>query len=135
MDHWKNVGGVETYNMISVANFPNFFMLFGPNAASGHTTVLYAIENAVNLMLKVAGPVLRNEQAHVDVKLEAEKEYNDEAQAALKQRVWEDCKSFYNQGKGQRNFSLYPWGSYRMWAKTRFPDMSAWMYGTGMTKK
>lgn len=128
-DHWESVGGPEAYNMISIANFPNFFMLFGPNAASGHTTVLYAIENAVNLMLRVAQPVLRHEHKYVDVKWEAEKSYNDEAQVALKQRVWEDCTSFYNGGMGRRNSNLYPWSSYRMWVKTRFPDMSAWVYG------
>lgn len=127
-DHWDSVGGPQTYNTISVANFPNFFMIFGPNAASGHTTVLYGIENSINLMMRVAGPVLRNQQASVDVTLEAEQTYNKEAQAVLKRRVWEDCTNFYNNGKGQKNFSLYPWNSYRMWVKTRFPDMSAWIY-------
>ena len=43
-DHWKRYDGPEAYNSSAMSGFPNFFMLFGPNAGTGHTSALMAAE-------------------------------------------------------------------------------------------
>lgn len=43
-DHWKEYPGPEAYNCSVISGFPNFFMLLGPNAATGHTSALMAAE-------------------------------------------------------------------------------------------
>lgn len=92
-----------------------------------HTSVIYAVESVIDLILKVAGPVLKGKVADVEVKLEHEKKYSDEQQVALSQRVWTTCRSWYKDANG-RNFTLYPYSMYTMWWHTRFPSMSAWTY-------
>lgn len=42
--HWEKAGGIEAYKTVAMNGFPNFFYLLGPNAGSGHTSVLFAME-------------------------------------------------------------------------------------------
>ena len=43
-EHWKKYGGPSAYNCSALSGFPNFFMLLGPNAATGHTSAMMAAE-------------------------------------------------------------------------------------------
>lgn len=43
-DHWTHFGGPEAYNCSAISGFPNFFMILGPNAATGHTSAIMACE-------------------------------------------------------------------------------------------
>jgi cation diffusion facilitator CzcD-associated flavoprotein CzcO len=43
-DHWAEYPGPEAYNCSVMNGFPNFFLLLGPNAATGHTSALMAAE-------------------------------------------------------------------------------------------
>ena len=38
---------LEAYHGVTVAGFPNFFMLLGPNTGLGHTSVVFMIESQV----------------------------------------------------------------------------------------
>lgn len=58
-----------------------------------HTSYLFALECVVELIIKVAGPVITQQAATVEVKYEHEKRYSDKQQTALSQRVWIDCRS------------------------------------------
>lgn len=42
--HWSQYGGPSAYNCSALNGFPNFFMLLGPNAATGHTSAMMAAE-------------------------------------------------------------------------------------------
>ncbi|GKZ69748.1 hypothetical protein AnigIFM50267_004973 [Aspergillus niger] len=42
--HWDQYGGPGAYNTSVMNGFPNFFMLMGPNSATGHTSALMAVE-------------------------------------------------------------------------------------------
>lgn len=69
-----------------------YALLLGPNSSVGHTSVLFSIENSINLVLKVAAPVIRQEAADVEVKYDHEEEYCYKQQTALANRVWADCR-------------------------------------------
>lgn len=43
-EHWDRVGGLSAYQSIAVADFPNFFFVYGPNGTPGHSTALHFIE-------------------------------------------------------------------------------------------
>lgn len=43
-DHWSKFGGPEAYNCSLLSGFPNFFIILGPNAATGHTSAIMACE-------------------------------------------------------------------------------------------
>lgn len=42
----------------------NSFLLFGPKTVTGHTSVIFAIENAVSYSLKFIKPILKVKSAH-----------------------------------------------------------------------
>ncbi|KZP27803.1 FAD/NAD(P)-binding domain-containing protein [Athelia psychrophila] len=130
-EHWDQHGG-GAYKTTAMSPFPNFFIVLGPNAASGHTSVLFAVEAAIGLIIKLVRPILKGKASSVSVKHDYERQYSTDIQGALKQRVWASCKSFYINADG-RNNALYPWSSYTMWWQARFPDMRAWTYSQSKT--
>jgi hypothetical protein len=42
--HWSSFGGIEAYQSTAMADFPNYFFIYGPNAVPGHTSALFSIE-------------------------------------------------------------------------------------------
>ena len=48
-DEWRN--GARAYLGVTVAGFPNFFMLYGPNTNLGHNSILVMIEAQVGYIL------------------------------------------------------------------------------------
>ncbi|KAJ5364820.1 uncharacterized protein N7496_010533 [Penicillium cataractarum] len=86
--HWSKYGGPAAYNCSALNGFPNFFMLLGPNAATGHTSAMMAAENSINYALRVLKPVLDGDAASIEVTAKAEHDYVYWMQDALKKRVW-----------------------------------------------
>lgn len=89
--------------------FPNFFLIFGPNTATGHSSVVMASENMVGYSLKFIKLILNGEAKSVEVKKEAEMTYTAELQEALKDTVWKSggCSSWYVNKDGW-NSTVYP---------------------------
>jgi hypothetical protein len=69
----------------------NYFFT-GPNSATGHTSAIFSIEITVDLIIKLARPIIQKKKAEVAVKYNYETEYCDKQQAALQNRVWVDCR-------------------------------------------
>jgi cation diffusion facilitator CzcD-associated flavoprotein CzcO len=46
-EHWGD-GGMQAYNSIAVAGFPNLFLLNGPGTSLGHNSLIYMIEAQVD---------------------------------------------------------------------------------------
>lgn len=72
-------------------------MIFGPNTATGHSSVILASENMVEYTLKFVDKILRGEATTVEVKREAEQAYTTDIQRKLKDTVWASggCASWY----------------------------------------
>ncbi|CAI7628562.1 unnamed protein product [Penicillium manginii] len=87
-DHWARYDGPGAYNCSVMSGFPNFFLLLGPNAATGHTSALMAAENSVNYALRVLKPILDGKVASMNLKQEAEDSYVYRVQEALHHMVW-----------------------------------------------
>ncbi|KAL9483335.1 hypothetical protein ACSS6W_002124 [Trichoderma asperelloides] len=134
-DHWDRFGGAEAYNCSALSGFPNFFVLLGPNAATGHTSAIMAAENSVNFALRILKPVLDGKSSVVDLKVEAEQRYVDRIQADLQKTVWfSGCKSWYvrdgEDGK-KWNAMSYPWSQGHFWYRSVFPTWSDWSFNVG----
>jgi cation diffusion facilitator CzcD-associated flavoprotein CzcO len=101
-------GGAQAYLGTALDDFPNFFMIFGPNTATGHSSVVMASENMVNHSLKFIKLILNGEASLVEVKKDAEMRYTAEMQEALKDTVWRSgCSSWYFTKDGW-NSTVYP---------------------------
>ena len=103
---WRN--GAVAYKGMTVAGFPNWFILMGPNTGPGHTSVLVFTEAQIEHALQ-AICLLRDEgRKFVDVRQDVQDRYNQGLQGRMKHMVWSSgCNSWYLSDDGS-NHSLYP---------------------------
>ena len=114
---WKN--GPEAYMGITVAGFPNFFILMGPNTGLGHNSMVYMIESQVHYVMQALQTMKDHGLKAIDVKPAAQKAFVDTVQNELQSTVWNSgCKSWYLTDKG-RNVSLWPSFTFAYRWKTR----------------
>ncbi|KAF2131583.1 FAD/NAD(P)-binding domain-containing protein [Dothidotthia symphoricarpi CBS 119687] len=120
-------GGAQAYQGTAMDGFPNFFMIFGPNTATGHSSVVMAVENIINFSLKFIKLVLNGEVKTVDVKHEAEVAYTADVQKTLKKMVWMTggCSSWYYTKDGW-NPVAYPYTQTDFWRRCTWPKWSDW---------
>lgn len=103
-DIWKT--RTDAYKATMVPGLPNYFMVTGPNAGVGTTSVVFLIEQTVDWiveMIKIAGRDNR-----VEVKAEACARFSDDIQRRLEETVWASgCDSWYIAANG-RIETLFP---------------------------
>lgn len=90
-------GGPQAYQGTAMDGFPNFFMIFGPNTTTGHSSVILASENMSDYAMKFVAPILKGEIRTVEVKKEAERAYTQDIQTKLKDTIFMSggCSSWY----------------------------------------
>jgi cation diffusion facilitator CzcD-associated flavoprotein CzcO len=105
-DAWA--GGVATYNGITVAGFPNYFMLLGPNTGLGHNSVIAMIEVQVQHVLDCLRAFRRGGRA-IEVRPEAQARFADRIRTRMTDSIWQagNCRSWYLDAQG-RNTALWP---------------------------
>lgn len=108
-DVWHERGGPQAYMGVAMDGFPNFFCIFGPNTATGHSSVILATENSVEFTLKFIKPVLAGDVGTYEIKESAQRHWAQDIQAALKRSVWTSggCRSWYQTENGW-NATAYP---------------------------
>ena len=92
-EHWAQ--GATAYMGVMTSGFPNLFILYGPNTNTGHTSIIYKLENQVGYILQL----MDKAGAQIRVKADAETEFSDEMQARLKTLAWSKVEaSWYKVG-------------------------------------
>lgn len=104
-DAWAD--GPQAHHGISVAGFPNLFLLLGPNTGTGHTSTLLYIEPEVQHTLACMVAVRAGGHRHIEVRDEAMRAHNAALQARLDGSVWSHCRSWYRHDSG-RITALFP---------------------------
>jgi len=112
--------GAQAHHGISVAGFPNLFLLLGPNTATGHTSTLPFIEAAVEHILACMARTEAAGARAIEVEAEAMAAHNAALQARLAGSVWSQCQSWYRATNG-RIVALFPGGSAEYVAAVRVP--------------
>jgi cation diffusion facilitator CzcD-associated flavoprotein CzcO len=103
---WRD--GAVAYKGMSVAGFPNWFILMGPNTGPGHTSVLVYTEAQIAHALSAIRKVGDEGLKFVDVRRDVQDRYNERLQRRMKHMVWSSgCNSWYLSDDGS-NHSLYP---------------------------
>ena len=108
-DVWKERGGPQAYLGAAMDNYPNFFIIFGPNTATGHSSVILASENMVKYSIHFIKRILNGDVSTFEVKKESEIKWTELMQEKLKHTVWMSagCNSWYKDDNGW-NATLYP---------------------------
>ncbi|MGK9156171.1 flavin-containing monooxygenase [Acinetobacter radioresistens] len=100
--HGKNleeqwVDGMQGMQSTTVHNFPNYFLLNGPNSGTGHNSAIYYYETQFSLILDALN-FLNKEKINVfEASAESENEYMDKIVKLSEGSVWlsAGCKSWY----------------------------------------
>ncbi len=99
--------GPEAHLGLSVAGFPNLWLMLGPNTATGHTSTLLFIEPGVQFVLRAMQAQRERGARWVGVRGEVMRRFNDELAARLSGSVWSSCRSWYR-AEGGRITALWP---------------------------
>ena len=99
--------GPEARLGLTVAGFPNLFLMLGPNTATGHTSTLLFIEPGVRWALQAMQQVQQRSARFIDLKPAVMRSFNDALQTRLKGSVWSQCRSWYRADNG-RNIAIWP---------------------------
>src|SRR5690606_36782655 len=86
LDDWRE--GAQAYKGTTVAGFPNFFMLMGPNTGLGHSSMVYMIESQVHYVLDALKKMQYRGWKSVEVKEAAYSQYSASIHAKLGDSVW-----------------------------------------------
>ncbi|MBW2241630.1 MAG: NAD(P)/FAD-dependent oxidoreductase [Deltaproteobacteria bacterium] len=93
-DVWKD--GPFAYLAISVPDFPNFFMLNGPNGPVGNFSLIEVAELQLAYILQLVDLVRAGEWKEVCASQEAADRFDAERREAAKSTIWATgCKSWY----------------------------------------
>jgi cyclohexanone monooxygenase len=94
---------------ITMAGFPNLFLLVGPNTGLGHTSIVYMIEAQIAYVLGALAQMPVLGVASVAPRRDVQDAWNADLQEQLAGTVWNagGCSSWYLDSNG-RNTTLWP---------------------------
>lgn len=107
-------GSPKAHVGTTVAGFPNFFILMGPNTGLGHNSVVYMIEAQIKHLLAALDHMRRHGATAIEPRAEAQSTFVHDVQRRMAGTVWLDggCASWYLDSTG-RNSTLWPDFSWR----------------------
>lgn len=120
-EQWRD--GMSAHRGTTVAGFPNFFLMPGPNTGTGHTSQVFMIETQIRHTLAALGRMDERGAAAIEPRAEAQEAYNDRIERRMQRTVWLQggCTSWYLDANG-RNTTLWPYSSLRFRRELRDID-------------
>jgi len=120
-DSWKQ-NGIGAHLGITVAGYPNLFLLVGPNTALGHSSMVFMIEAQVRYVMQALDLLRRRDALAVEVREEVQERFVAGVQDELDDTVWQaGCNSWYLDAQG-RNSTIWPDFTVSYWRRTRRLD-------------
>ncbi|QSB16775.1 NAD(P)/FAD-dependent oxidoreductase [Natronosporangium hydrolyticum] len=122
---------MSAYRGTTVHGFPNLFMLLGPNTTLGHSSQTVMIEAQIAYILDALRQLDRRGLTSVEVREQAQDEYNQRLDQRLASTVWHasNCRSWYLDDNG-RNPSIWPTYTFRFRRQTQRFDLAAYQLAT-----
>ncbi|OBK44700.1 flavin-containing monooxygenase [Mycobacterium kubicae] len=119
--------GMRAYKGATMTNFPNMFVLVGPNTGLGHTSMVYMIESQLNYLIDALNVMQDRDLRTVEVKPEVLDAYHAELQDKLAGSVWMTggCGSWYLDAHGN-NTTLWPDFTFRFRRQTKRFDVGSY---------
>ncbi|MBB6172416.1 cation diffusion facilitator CzcD-associated flavoprotein CzcO [Nocardiopsis mwathae] len=117
---WRD--GAEAHLGITVAGFPNLFLLYGPNTNLGHNSIIYMLESQIRYVMdavrRLSGPGHRT----LDVRPDAQARFVRRVRRSLEHSVWATgCDSWYVTDTGAQTVN-WPGFTWRYRQRTRRLD-------------
>ena len=100
--------GPQAYLGTAIRDFPNLFMIVGPNTGLGHNSMIYMIESQVAYIHDALQTLIRTGATRIAVRADVQAQFNERLQRRFKQSVWQTgCHSWYLTASG-KNTTLWP---------------------------
>ncbi len=112
-------GGAHAYLGISVPDFPNMFLIYGPNTNLGGNSIIYMMEHQCRYVLQLVREMAAGHVSCVDVRRDVAERFDREVQGRLAASVWSGCRSWYREENGRisTNWPGLVWEYHRRTAK------------------
>lgn len=115
----------------TVPDFPNLFVMLGPNTGLGHGSMVYMIESQIAHVLEGLRTMAQRGCDVLEVRPEAVADYNRELDQRLAGTVWNSgCSSWYFDDGG-RNAALWPDWTWRFRRRAASFDPAAYRMRAG----
>jgi cation diffusion facilitator CzcD-associated flavoprotein CzcO len=98
---WKEYP--RAYLGTSIPNFPNFFVVTGPNTGIGHTSAIFVIESQMRYINQCMNKLKSAELIALEPSEHAEDKYTNMVHSEMKKTVWHygGCQSWYQNAAGK----------------------------------
>jgi cation diffusion facilitator CzcD-associated flavoprotein CzcO len=117
----------EAYLSISVPEFPNFFMVNGPNGPVGNFSLIEVAELQVRYILQLIERLRAGECREVCATQDALTEFERAREQASRRTVWvTGCRSWYLDDRGIP--AVWPWSFVRFREAMKIPDPTAFEF-------
>jgi len=132
-EYYEEEKGPKAYLGTAVPGFPNFFMIFGPNTGTGHTSVIFTNEVQIDYILQLTKPILERKILSIEVKKSAAEAYNSKIHSLLNSSVFTSCMSWYRVGGDGKVSTIFPGSGVRFWMLLRKPNWADY-FGVGVDR-
>ena len=125
---WRE--GANAYLGLTVAGFPNLFIMYGPNTNLGSGSIIFQLESQMNYILDAVRK-LRSRGGWLSVRPEVQRSFDREIQERLSTSVWlTGCNNWYLDENG-RNTNNWPGFTLEYRRRTRHLDLDDYELGNG----
>jgi cation diffusion facilitator CzcD-associated flavoprotein CzcO len=115
------------YLSISIPDFPNFFMLNGPNGPVGNFSLIQVAELQFAYVMQLIDRLRSGECGEISATREALEEFETAREQAAVNTVWvTGCRSWYLDDRGIP--AVWPWSFERFRSEMRAPSAPAFEY-------
>jgi len=130
-DAWKE--RVAAFLGITVAGFPNFFLLLGPNTGLGHNSVVLMIEAQVRYVMSCLGMMQRRGQRVMEVRETSQRRFAERIREKLAGTVWiaGGCRSWYQDQRTGESPVVWPGSVVDYRRQTRSASAGDYLFGKG----
>jgi 4-hydroxyacetophenone monooxygenase len=118
-------GNARAYLGITVPNFPNLFLMYGPNTnIVVNGSIIYFSELEARYLVESIGMLLAGGHRSMDVRKDVHDAYNEAIDETNANMAWgkSDVSSWYKSASG-RVAQNWPYSLLEYWERTRVPDL------------
>jgi cation diffusion facilitator CzcD-associated flavoprotein CzcO len=128
-DAWEE--RASAYLGITVAGFPNFFLLLGPNTGLGHNSVVLMIEAQVRYVMSCLRLMRRLGKQVMEVRATSQQDFVERIRHKLATSVWQagGCRSWYQDQRTGESPVVWPGSVVDYRRRTRSASAADYQFG------
>lgn len=117
--HQRWADGAGAYLGMTVPNFPNFFLIYGPNTNVGHNSILFMIESQLNYLTSAVRHLDKHGYASMELSEPVAVRFDREMQRRSGRTVYaQGCRNWFTTPTG-RHTQNWPGSAVGYWLRTK----------------